>query len=188
MPPRETPPSSQPHAWSPEHCSVFVDAEYGRLFSWLARLCGDRELAADLTQETFTAFWTSLARQQVQHPVRWLFRIGRNRWRKMLRSRQRELNALGKLRPNDGPPSQAASTPTATLVELVRNLPPPYCDAVTLRYWCDFSYADIGVIQRVPAALARWRVHRARTLLHQRITSDQKLLEDLDDGYVTTRT
>ena len=184
-------PPSRTQAWPTERINAFVDAEYHRLYSWLARLSGNRELAADLTQETFAAFWTSLARRRVEHPARWLFRIGRNLWRKALRGQRREQHALDQLRqadasaPVERDPSQSASR---TLVELVRDLPPPYCDAITLRYWCDFSYTDIGSIQRVPAALARWRVHRARTLLQRRITSEKQLLEEFENGYLTNRT
>ena len=44
-----------------EICSEFVRDHYALLFGWLGRLTGDRNDAADLTQDAFAAFWDSWA-------------------------------------------------------------------------------------------------------------------------------
>ena len=41
--------------------SQLVDLFHERIFSFLRRLCGDEEEAADLTQKTFFKVWTSIA-------------------------------------------------------------------------------------------------------------------------------
>src|SRR5437870_4088968 len=66
-------------------CAAFVEAHYRgvyRFFTWLTR---DPEAAADLTQETFAAFWESLGdpKRGVAPDLKaWLYGIARNRWRK----------------------------------------------------------------------------------------------------------
>lgn len=60
---------------------VFVDRYYTALFRWLHWLTGDRDRAADLTQETFATFWRCLhsADPSAEAHV-WLFAVGRNVW------------------------------------------------------------------------------------------------------------
>ena len=54
-----------------------VDRTYSSVFASLFRLCGDRDLAADLTQETYRKAWEALpgfdGRSQF---FTWLYRIG----------------------------------------------------------------------------------------------------------------
>ena len=42
-------------------CEAFVEAHYRGVYRFFTWLTGDPEAAADLTQETFAAFWASLA-------------------------------------------------------------------------------------------------------------------------------
>ena len=90
----------------------FVDAHYARLYRWFLWLTNDREWAADLTQDTFLAFWASLRTADTNAPAKlWLLSVGRNVWRNACRARRRsgELRARelahGKLQnePSDEP-------------------------------------------------------------------------------------
>ena len=70
-------------------CEQFVRDEYEGLFRWFQWLTNCPHRAADLTQETFAAFWASLARKTPDtSPRTWLFAIGRNQWRKDCRDRK----------------------------------------------------------------------------------------------------
>src|SRR5947199_5824680 len=72
-------------------CEAFVDAHYRGVYRFFTWLTGNPEAAEDLTQETFTAFWESLAdgRRTVAPDLKaWLYGIARNRWRKRCRDRQ----------------------------------------------------------------------------------------------------
>ena len=50
-------------SWLGEVCEAFVDRHYTQVFRFFQWLTADREAAADLTQETFAAFWESIARK-----------------------------------------------------------------------------------------------------------------------------
>lgn len=149
---------------------AFVDATYERVHGWLYWLCGRRDLAADLTQESFAAFWASLRRRAVREPELWLFKIARNQWRKHCRDR-REVNAAlpegGALAdPCVGPHERAiGQDERRLLVSELSKLPALYREALVLRFWCDYSHRQIGHVVGAPPVLIRWRIHRACRML-----------------------
>ena len=51
---------------------VFVQASYAELFHWFCRLTGSPDRSADLTQETFAAFWGALDRLPTGHRAKGL--------------------------------------------------------------------------------------------------------------------
>ena len=58
---------------------AFVRATYAELFRWFRRVTGSPDRAADLTQESFAAFWGSVDRIRSDvSPRTWLYAIGRN--------------------------------------------------------------------------------------------------------------
>lgn len=160
--------------WQAAERDAFVRAQCDRLFAWFVWLTGDRHAADDLTQETFAAFWASLARTRVRNAEAWLFRIARNRWRKWRRDRRTTVELAADVA---GPPltDDSSDEQTRELIEAVRQLPPVYREAVTLRFWCDHSHKQIAAIVGVPAALVRWRVHHACKLLRHILPNPEGL-------------
>jgi RNA polymerase sigma-70 factor (ECF subfamily) len=159
----------------PEACEAFVDAHYGDVYRLLLWLCGQPETAADLTQETFAAFWRSLAeldKRTIASLRPWLFAIARNRWRKRCRDHHptqplEEALELGD--PAPGPEAQLLQALDRELLSrLVLGLPVDLREALVLRVFQELSYREIGEMTGVADGLARWRVHRARTLLRMR--------------------
>lgn len=159
----------------PEACEAFVDAHYGEVYRLLLWLCGETETASDLTQETFAAFWRSLAdldKRTIASLRPWLFAIARNRWRKRCRDHhptQPLDDALEVSDPTPGPDLQVLQALDRELVSrLLLGLPADLREALVLRVFQELSYRDIGEMTGVAEGLARWRVHRARTLLRTR--------------------
>lgn len=154
----------------------FVRASYTVLFRWFCRLSGSSDRAADLTQETFAAFWGSLERIPGNvSPRTWLYAIGRNLWRKQLRRRKTQEPIVPELAlaADDPPPAQSAEE--REFLEMagraVRALPDDLREAFTLRFWDEFGYEEIGEIQGVSAGLARWRYFAARRRLHEMLAA-----------------
>lgn len=161
---------------SPE---TFVDANYQRVYAWFCWLTGRREAAADLTQETFAAFWSSLSRVRVREPRVWLYRIARNQWRKWCRAAARpaEGDLLAAAPAGDEPDPHAGLVEAelaASVRKLVLQLPPHYRETVVLRYWSDLSHKQIAGVLGIPGPLARWRIHQACKLLRERIRQAQR--------------
>ena len=160
-----------------EICSEFVRDHYALLFGWLARLTGDRNDAADLTQDAFAAFWDSLRRDTPGvDPRTWLFAIARNCWRKHCRTRAAlkehvaDLNEVAEEVVGNWSPEGTSEFEQAVESALAR-LPDDFREAFTLRAWHEFDFAQIGAIQGITADLARGRYFRARKLLQARLQS-----------------
>jgi RNA polymerase sigma factor (sigma-70 family) len=154
---------------------AFVRASYAQLFRWLCRLAGSSDEAADLTQETFAAFWASLARKPAAtSPRTWLYAIGRNLWRKQARDRKRvEPVVLSLLADGDRSPENRALDREfqAAVRQALTELPEDLREAFTLRFWNDLEYEEIGQIQEVSAGLARWRYFAARKRLSEQLAA-----------------
>ena len=140
---------------------AFVRSAYPGLYRWFCRLSTSPDRAVDLTQETLAAFWGSAGRRRpAVSPTTWLYAIGRNLWRKQLRDRKdHEPTLMDQLAAGDGSPEQGAQDREfREAVDLaVSELPHDLREAFTLRFWHEFSYEQIGEIQRVEPGLPRWR-------------------------------
>lgn len=149
----------------------FVRGAYAGLFRWFCRLTGSADRAADLTQETFAAFWGSHRRARAGVSRRtWLYAVGRNVWRKHLRERKPPGAELADavVPGNRSPESLTMGREFQKEAErAVLALPDDLREAFTLRFWHEFSYDEIGAVQGVSADLARWRFFAARRRLHQ---------------------
>lgn len=159
-------------------CERFVREHYRELYCWLYRLTGRAERAEDLTQESFAAFWQSLARTTPNVSERtWLYSIARNQWRKHCRARragrEQEESDFDEIAASTASPSAAlehrefAQALEAAMAELA----PEFREVLSLRLWHKFSYAEIGMIQGIGADLARWRFFRARQRVRDRLNA-----------------
>jgi RNA polymerase sigma-70 factor (ECF subfamily) len=151
----------------------FVRETYAELYRWFCRLARCSNLAADLTQETFAAFWTSAANAPATVSSRtWLYAIGRNVWRNQFRDRRRAEDVAIALLPasNPAPESSALDHEFQEAVDIATaSLPDDLREAFTLRFWQQLDYEEIGLIQGVSAGLARWRYFAARRRLHEKL-------------------
>jgi RNA polymerase sigma-70 factor (ECF subfamily) len=166
---------------------AFVRAAYAGLFAWFCRLVGSPDRAADLTQETFAAFWVSVHRMRGDvSPRTWLYAIGRNLWRKHRRA-ARSYDPAGVERLAGDAPSperQAEQREFRDAAErAVGELPADLREAFTLRFWHEFDYDEIGAIQGVTAGLARWRYFAARRRLHEKLAAWDPKQDRAEEGY-----
>lgn len=154
---------------------TFVTATYTGLYRWFCHLTYSPEQAADLTQETFAAFWESSGRRNPGvSPTTWLYAIGRNVWRKRLRDRRSHESAmLDQI--EDGGRAAEKGALDREFAEAVRlalaGLSPELREVFTLRFWNEFSYEQIGEVQGVEPGLARWRYFAARRRLQEALAA-----------------
>jgi RNA polymerase sigma factor (sigma-70 family) len=141
-------------------------------------LIGDPNLAQDVAQEAFLIAWRDLRR--LRDPARfraWVTGIAVNLCRKR----------RGSFRIQPGPPVAPARTmreqdeqPTEAELRLavlgaIRALPHRLREAVVLRYYGDFTEAEIAAAIGIPAGTVKSRLARARELLSAALAS---LLEE----------
>ena len=144
-----------------------VDGQHIRLFNLHLRLTGDREAAADLTQETFAeAFRTVDGYSGEAAPEAWLYGVAMNVNRTWWRRRGREEAPIELEEDLPDPDPSAAQIAemkqhTELVCDAIRRLPEPYRRTVAMRYFGGVSAADIARDEGVDAGTVRWRLHQA---------------------------
>jgi RNA polymerase sigma-70 factor (ECF subfamily) len=144
----------------------FVRAHYPGVYRYLLSLTGHREIAEDLTQQTFLQAWRSLDRFEPRAPLRhWLYRIARRAFLTSRRSRRE--SALLEEAAERAAPEAASWTETVELHAVISDLPVEEREVVLLHYLEGYTSAEIGEIVRAPAGTVRYRLSLARARLQQ---------------------
>lgn len=158
-----------------------VEVTYQQIFAALVRLCGDRELAADLTQETYRKAWTSLRsfRRGASFST-WLYRIAYNTFLNHLRrpALMRPLHDGEEERLLD-PRADIESTAASHELEsrlraLVVGLPEDLRFAVTAYYWGGAPVAEIAIAEQITVSAVRKRLGKAVAQLRSNVTQQPK--------------
>jgi len=148
-----------------------VAREHPRLFNLHWRLCGDREAAADMTQETFRAAFESCSSFQGRgSAATWLYGVALNvnrSWRRRQGRHEAPDLADEGLPDPDPTPEQLAlmQEQSERVYGAVAALPETYREVVALRYFAGVPAVEIARVAGVPAETVRWRLHRAMQLL-----------------------
>jgi len=162
-----------------------VREHHGRVFNLLLRMTGDREAAADLTQETFVAAFRSAGTYSGRgRPESWLFGVALNcqrNWRRRQGMHEPPEEAVEDV-PDPAPtPEELAQLHERRdlLVDAVRRLPEAYRRTIALRYWAGLPAADIALAEGIDAGTVRWRLHHAQqrlwTLLQPHLGKEEAL-------------
>ena len=156
-----------------------------RLFSYLARLAGEREAAQDLCSETWCR---AAAKLHTLRPdsrlLPWLFTIARNLFFSWCRWRSRDqhyLNELGLLQLGSDPPptpleATLRSEQEALLEEALGQLPLAYREAVILVGIEGLSHEQAAQVAGIQAAAVRKRFSRGIQLMKRSVAPAGKPL------------
>ena len=143
---------------------------------YLLRLCGDRELAEELTQETFFAALASKENFRYDSEVRtWLCKIGKNKYFEKLRKEK-------KLEPGDFDGERADTfdlqaslvdkEDALTIHRILHQLREPYKEVFQLRTFGDLSYSEIGELFEKSESWARVTYYRSRMMIKEELDED----------------
>jgi RNA polymerase sigma-70 factor (ECF subfamily) len=158
-----------------------VERTYSPVYASLYRLCGDGDLAADLTQETYRKAWEALGgfdgRSQL---FTWLYRIAYTTFLNHIR-RPRLMTSL------DAPdaPEMRDAAPAADdvlsdaeeagrLRHAVLQLPEDLRFTVTAHFWGGLAVKEIAKIEEVTTVAIRKRLHKAFSLLETSLDEDDR--------------
>lgn len=148
----------------------------GMVFNLALRLSGDREEAADLSQETFLKIHRYLGGFRGRSSLKtWVYRVAlnccRSRYKKARSwTRGRVANAEERLEqvpdPRRDPEERAIDLGTTELIgEALAELPPIFREAVSLRDIEGLNYAEIAEVLKVRIGTVRSRIARGRDRL-----------------------
>lgn len=151
--------------------------EYGQLvYRYLLGLCGEKELAEELMQETFYQAIKSISRYDGSCKLStWLCQIAKHMWYQQLRKRKREADCP---QGENGIATERSAEEQAVqkfevmeLLKKVHTLPEKEKEVVLLRATGSLSFREIGEIMEKTENWARVTFFRAK----------QKLKEGNDD-------
>ncbi|MBW3671939.1 MAG: sigma-70 family RNA polymerase sigma factor [Acidobacteria bacterium] len=153
-----------------------VDRTYGAVYSSIMKLCGDAELAADLTQETYRKAWQSFSSFKGNSKLyTWLYRIA---YTTFLNVRRRP-PVVRSVSPADLPdPPDPGELPDQRAIDeldqewlrrAVLELPDKQRFVVTAHYWGDLSLPEIAGLEGVSAVAIRKRLATAHETLASRL-------------------
>lgn len=155
-----------------------VEQTYRGVFALLRRLCGDPELAADLTQETYRKAWDALpgfdGRAQFST---WLFRIAYNTFLNQVRRPQRlvPLEDRHEWAPDPSPGVEEVLGQAVAgdrLRRAVLALPEELRFTVTALFWGDLPVKEVARQEGVTPVAIRKRLKRALRALAQALEED----------------
>jgi RNA polymerase sigma-70 factor (sigma-E family) len=127
---------------------AFCERMRPQLLGTLTLYCGDRELAAELTQETLARCWESwhtLRNPGAASRQAWAHRIAMNLATSWFRRRAAERRAHARLGPA-GPPDGGDVAAAVAVRTAVGRLPPRQRQALVLRYFADLPVSETAEV------------------------------------------
>lgn len=158
---------------------TFQDAVYNLCY----RILGDGAEAEDAAQEAFLRAYSNLHRYDHNRSFKtWLLTIASNHCIDRLRKRRMTFVSIDEPTPatlslaSDEPlPERVteANERSQQVQELLDELAPDYRTAVVLRYWYDYSYAEIAEMMGTTESAIKSRLFRARQTLAEKIETSR---------------
>lgn len=154
---------TSPRQLDPEHLGDHLD----RLYRAALGLCGSREEAEDLVQETYAQVLRKPRLLQTDDDIRYLLRALRNTFIAGRRTLQRRpqtlpLPADSDILADDRAPGPEQRAEMSDVYAAIAALPPDFRDAIVAVDLVGLSYREASRLLRVREATITTRLHRAR--------------------------
>ena len=158
-----------------------VDRTYSAVYASLYRLCGDPDLAADLTQETYQKAWSALANFDGRSQLfTWLYRIAYTTFLNHVRRPRRMVSLDAPNAPEmiDRAPGieqlMSDGEEAARLRDAVLQLPDVLRFTVTAHFWGGLDVKEIARIENITTVAIRKRLHKAFSILETSLDKETK--------------
>lgn len=160
-------------AGSREAAEALVERTYGQTYGALLRLCGDGDLAADLTQETYRRAWTGLSgfRGGCRFST-WLYRIAYTTFLNHVRRPRPMVSTEDECSPREivdeapGPEDVAhLQWESRRLRRAVMDLPETLRFTVTAHFWAEMPVKEVARQEGITTVAVRKRLKKALSLL-----------------------
>jgi RNA polymerase sigma-70 factor, ECF subfamily len=163
--------------------------EMASLRAFAVSLCGDKDRADDLVQETLFKAWNHLdSFREGTNLKAWLFTILRNTYFSERRKRKREVeDADGSYAANLAtPPEQPGHMDMQDFLSALSRLPDDQREALVLIGAAGFSYEEAAEISNCAVGTIKSRVNRARNRLGELLHFDEDRLEASGNTEIAT--
>ncbi|MDQ7025996.1 MAG: sigma-70 family RNA polymerase sigma factor [Anaerolineae bacterium] len=168
----------------------FQDAVYNLCY----RMLGERTEAEDATQEAFMRAYNNINRYDIARSFKtWLLSIASNHCIDRLRKRRLKFLSLDEPLPSDmqlaissdipNPETQVARSEHSEYIQnLLSELPEDDRVGIILKYWYDYSYAEIAEFLETTESAVKSRLFRARRALAALLSSNMGNAEDQQEA------
>ena len=157
---------------------------YQRVFAFLFKMCQDRDLSEELTQESFYQALKSFHRYDGSCSLfTWLAAIAKNTYFKHIRKNSARYLEL--VDTEDSPITGGEEDDPAEVLEkrtelealrrIIDKLPEKYRDVVTLRIYGDLPFAEIAKILKISENSAKVLFYRAKNQIREELSHDNFL-------------
>ena len=148
-------------------------AYYLQVYSYTISLAKNREIAEEITQDTFyKAVSTTSQFKGKSDELTWLCSIAKNLYYDEMRSRQRvaDVSEINDLPSNENVENSVADSDMAFRIHLVlHRLEEPYKEVFQLRVFGELSFSQIAAIFGKTESWARVTYHRAKLKIQERM-------------------
>lgn len=149
-----------------EAFGLIVGAYSERIFALVARICGNREDAEELTQDTFVKAFGSIGKFRAESSFStWLYRIAYNTAISHLRKRKPTVPYNDGIEPAADDHGNADEERVATLEKALALMSPEERSLLLLFYHEDKSIREIAHIASMSEGNTKTKLHRARRKL-----------------------
>lgn len=152
---------------NPEAFAAVFQHHKNQIYNFAYKMLGEKEGAADVTQEVFIKLFQS---QNNAHKINslknWLFTVARNLCLNKIRDRKRE-TGLDSLTEEESTGNEVSILSSIKLRNAMIKLEPNLKEALILREYQDFSYAEISKILGLSVSGVKSLLFRARLRLKE---------------------
>lgn len=147
-----------------------------RLFSYCLRQLGHRPTAEEAFQFVISQIWEKRETFRGGQFAAWLFTIARHhciRLGKRSAQLRKTVVAIEDVEQSyfaDDDRSSEDVLRNSLLQQSIAELPDDYKQAIELRYFAGLTYEEMAATLEIGVSLAKIRVHRAKKLLHERLS------------------
>jgi RNA polymerase sigma-70 factor (ECF subfamily) len=148
------------------------------IYCYLYRLCGNREDALDLTQDTFLKAYANLHRFNINMDFKpWIYRIAHNNFINHIKSKKEYMSLESEELPDYNTPENIAILKdcNSSIDHIVSELPYKYRFIFLLRVLDDLSFKEIGSILKISESNARMRYLRVRKKISEALEGEDLL-------------
>lgn len=156
-----------------------------RIYLFLYRLCANRDVAEELTQETFYQVFRSFSHYKGDSALfTWLASIAKHTYYAYLRKNKRMIDSIsldsavefygadvyGTIKS-----AQEERELCAVMREWIAQLPDKYRDVILLRIYADLPFKQVAQAMGITENSAKVLFHRAKTMLKERVDHEFEL-------------